>query len=760
MIRHLAALLLVMIVAALFCSCGRREGAASTAELRRALEDAPGIEICLAGGGGPESLLRQRIIAAARVLEERSGKTVTVLQAGEPGRSSWPRIVLGSLDDPLVRRLLEGVGGELTDSGLHLGGQTMARGDEILLACAEDPERPGLPLNLFVASGPRLLLGVIEDLTPAARAGVRLFGKSRSVVQYSTTGEGRGAAASLVRPWPDQEVAHRHPAFILKRTRAVDPARALEYGKRIEAVFGAVAGWSGEVGAGYQSILSVSSTAEQRELTGGVGLAATGGRPSSLVVLLAPGVPDDGGAAVARAAARFSSGEPVASWMLDGAGIDAAGSWWGVPLEAWGAHLVSGGHFPELNEIVDGGSIDRLSMHQLAPARGLLFRFLRESRGPAALRSLWSGESEFQLTGDLEEPFAAWLRSREVAYPGREHESRIEALNAAEFLRGLAIDSDAGLGGGFDRRHLPAGTADLSQLGINSISVTSFFVEERPVPLSCGGALPPGRESLEGDAAIAQALAESRSSGARWTLLEPHLLLGGSAGYSARLRRTDHDHWREFFDALHPMVVHYSLLAELIGVDILCLGVELRENGGGSELNPEVLSYQDDEWGAAIAAARRAFGGALTYAAGSPGEMESFPHWLILDYVGISFYPRLSALGRPPFGDLSLRRCFSDHLARLAEVTATIDRPVLFVEAGLRSTRFASTETELGPGAADEGEQERALRQLRMAFEEQAERGFDPAGIFFWKWEGGGERGYELVGKPALGEISGFGAGR
>ncbi|MEM7518688.1 MAG: hypothetical protein AAF368_17415, partial [Planctomycetota bacterium] len=125
---------------------------------------------------------------------------------------------------------------------------------------------------------------------------------------------------------------------------------------------------------------------------GGLALSRTNPIGRSVDVLLAPDLPDDGGAAAASLRAFDRSGQVAASWVSDGMGLHAAGSWWGRDLKDWVTRLLPVGATKDptwmpslLEEALSPKADQKLSAHVALPLRGLLFE---------RIASLWSESRE------------------------------------------------------------------------------------------------------------------------------------------------------------------------------------------------------------------------------------------------------------------------------------------------------------------------------------------------------------------------------
>lgn len=755
---------LVAVSLALCSGCERRgpgQPARSAADLEIGLARVASVEL----RAGEESLL-PHLERAARVLARRTGWRVSAPAPGEPGARGSARVVVGSFRDPEVGELLAALGArvgpaegrrvEVEYEGLRLRGA-----GAVLRASFEDPRRPGLPVALIAGASLPSILPLLEDLRIPARPAVEVRLRGATVLEQRLaldgsprrgTARGTAAARGAWRGFP-APVETRDAGLSPRVAPGVDRERAAQYVAQAERARVALRAWLDRpLSEGPISFALVAESAQALQRCGRVALAAPEPLSPAITVLLSPGLPHDSGAAVARASLLQSLGPPAEPWLLDGAAIDAAGAWWGVELERG-----PGGAprwLPALAEIVDAGALDRHSMHVLAPARGLLFRFLRERLGAAALLAMWRGEAGPSLV-ELELEFRAAFGALGPPVP-----ARARRPEGAGFVRGLAIDSLLAPGGSVASRSLGRSLAEAARHGADAFSFTSYSYVRPPDPALPGGRLSLGLESVEGDAALAAAIATARASGARTILLQPHVLAGESGGHWAWRHRTLERDWDEFFDAFEPWLLHYALLAEHTGCDILCVGTEILPLLYESGVKQEVMEHIARRWTAAIAKVRSVYGGALTYAARWPHEALALPFWEQLDFVGATLYPDLLAADGSRPDERALELALQRDLGALADFAREQGRPLLLVELGFRSTRLATYEGDVGPGELDLEEQLRCYRQLARALA-QARRASDSlAGLFVWKWEvdplasPAAARGFGPRGKPAEGFLA------
>lgn len=258
----------------------------------------------------------------------------------------------------------------------------------------------------------------------------------------------------------------------------------------------------------------------------------------------------------------------------------------------------------------------------------------------------------------------------------------------------------------------------LKALGVTHISATPFgyqrALEDTAIVYGADSSLPDG--SL-------LALAEQARGLGLAVCLKPHIW--SNAFWRGDASRQDIDPgseagWRAWFQSYTAFAVHYAALAERMGAEVYCVGLEYLK---ATEQNPGA-------WAAVAEACRRVYGGALTYAANWWREVEIFADWSAYDFIGVNAYPPLT---EHPDPDLqALVAGWDAHLDLLERVhRGNGERPVLVTEAGICATSGAAARPwdQGHRGAHDPELQARTYEALLHA------GGRRPwlAGVYFWK---------------------------
>ena len=435
-------------------------------------------------------------------------------------------------------------------------------------------------------------------------------------------------------------------------------------------------------------------------------------------------------------------GPPAHPLLERGIAALHAPEWGGRGVRYWAARYHRAGLAPPLAELLRTPWAGEASPLLAAPLAGVLVEFLLARWSP---------------TGFLER-YAAWTpEAREIE--GLEagwsyHLDRVLAAHRTAIERELAERERArrrglppllgfnyanegyGRHAGYLSERSDSSVARIARTGASAIAVLPYAT--MPSPSRPGALRPPTRAGSETDEAVVQAIRAAEREGLT-VLLKPHIWVRGSwpGAIAFRFRRE----WDRFFEAYGRWILHYAILAEMHGVPVFSVGVELSEATRGRE----------EEWAAIVRRVRSVYSGSLVYAANWGAEFEEFGGWELFDYLGVDAYYPLA--GDPEASDGELLRGAHAMLDRIEAVSLRSNRRVLFTEIGFASTRASWVrpwEGHLGsePSVTDQ------LRSYRAVTEAMEGREWI-AGVLWWDWPSDpraavrDRRGFTPAGKPA-----------
>lgn len=435
-------------------------------------------------------------------------------------------------------------------------------------------------------------------------------------------------------------------------------------------------------------------------------------------------------------------GPPALPLLERGIAALHAPEWGGRGVRYWAARYHRAGLAPPLAELLRTPWSGEVSPLLAAPLAGVLVEFLLARWSP---------------TGFLER-YAAWTPdAREIE--GLEagwsyHLDRVLAAHRSAIERELAeaergrrrglppvlgfnyANEGYGRHAGYLSERSDASIARIARTGASGIAVlpyASMPSASRPEVLR-----PPTRAGSETDEAVVQAIRAAKREGLT-VLLKPHIWVRGSwpGAIAFRFRRE----WDRFFEAYGRWILHYAILAEMHGVPVFSVGVELSEATRGRE----------EEWTAIVRRVRSIYSGSLVYAANWGAEFEGFGAWELFDYLGVDAYYPLA--GDAEASDDELLRGAHAMLDRIGAVSLRSGRRVLFTEIGFASTRASWVRPWEGhlnaePSVTDQ------LRSYRAVTEAMEGREWI-AGVLWWAWPSDlraairDRRGFTPAGKPA-----------
>lgn len=262
---------------------------------------------------------------------------------------------------------------------------------------------------------------------------------------------------------------------------------------------------------------------------------------------------------------------------------------------------------------------------------------------------------------------------------------------------------------GYDGPSLDQSLREMSAVGANWVQFTPTWSQQ-------------GRNSSEvfptartvSDQGLRRAVTLAHTLGLN-VFLKPHIDLTDPLRDSRNtINPNDRAAW---FDSYTAFITHYASMAQESGVEQFAVGTELS-------------SVSDDRpaWLRVIGAVRDRYTGTLTYAAGR--DWDRVPFWDALDLIGIDAYPSLSS---GPTADVpALRQAFEPYVDKLAAMSATYGRRVLFTEAGFTSQDGTTTDPSNWriSRTPNQAEQSAGYEALLATFSGQPWW----AGVFWWVW--------------------------
>lgn len=200
------------------------------------------------------------------------------------------------------------------------------------------------------------------------------------------------------------------------------------------------------------------------------------------------------------------------------------------------------------------------------------------------------------------------------------------------------------------------------------------------------------------------------------TMLKPQIWISGS--YTGAFTLANESDWLQWENNYRNYVMGYARLADSIGIEMFCIGTELK------------LAVQNRPvfWNGLIDSIKTFYEGKLIYAA-NWDDYQLVPFWSKLDYIGIDGYFPLSVSDTPAVSDLVIS--WQSTVAAIDQYRISQNRPVVFTEIGYKSVNACAHEPWNPTSQIVNLEaQANATQAFFEAF------GNKPwfKGVFFWKW--------------------------
>lgn len=200
-------------------------------------------------------------------------------------------------------------------------------------------------------------------------------------------------------------------------------------------------------------------------------------------------------------------------------------------------------------------------------------------------------------------------------------------------------------------------------------------------------------------------------------MLKPHVWVMGE-GWAGDFDLSDEADWVSWEKDYRAYILHQAILADSMGVEMLCIGTEYRK----------AVVKRPDFWVKLISEVREVYAGKLTYAA-NWDNYENVRFWSQLDFIGIDAYFPLDTAVKPSVQDLEIR--WRPLVAELQQFSRKNQKPILFTEYGYQGLEHTvGNHWEIDKSRLCPDCQAEAYEALYRAIWHQDWF----VGGFFWKW--------------------------
>ena len=775
----LFAIVVVLAALGLACSGHRGEGEGSW-RLFRALHAARGLALVTAEPDLAEELRTH--VAVFR------GSLPLDTQVVSEAPRGFARVLFKRLDDPELPRLTAGWpiafgpdGPRLeADAPLPLDGPR----DAFRLTC-EDPERPGLPLNVVCGGAEVPLAELVDLLRPSWRPGLLAWRDGHALAFAA------GVDAERVRllEEPREFLPVVGSPIACRRSPAVGAEDARAYTEAVLDSFERLRRWSprggqttpvgpvvltdrplgilppvlSEAGSAPASGSNepAGKTANRRGLRplgsplavhelladpddgalGPGGLGAFGDRASSLFFPRA-GAPalHDSGAAAVSASLRARFGRPAEPWLGTAMGVAVGGTWWGEPLEETVVRLGRSGALPSFDELFDPLARAAYSVHELSPLRAfaLWLHFQNEagSERLADATELWREGFDEEARARLADVYAQATRALFEAGP-EATQSVPERPYRGLFVRGTETLED-----------LEPFLERVARSGADTVAIEVLVALDAP-PFRQG--LPVASGASASDAQLLRLFTAARVKGLRPALVLSVLAAPTSTTLDRVSRILPRD-WEELFQRFVPLVSHYANVARLGDCELFCIASELGKLSDLTKLEGDARKREAKRvgWQSLMARAQALFDETLVASAVRSSTLKND---VFATYFPVLAVPSLPMQQGPAENAAVLRGKLRNALQKLAKEAQSAGKPLLLLPWGAPACEASEARGEHPVPLVDELAQERVFDALGEVLDDVwAQSWF--GGAFVWyaappettrptPW------GFQVFGRPA-----------
>lgn len=316
-------------------------------------------------------------------------------------------------------------------------------------------------------------------------------------------------------------------------------------------------------------------------------------------------------------------------------------------------------------------------------------------------------------------------------------------INSIPYFKGFSFAHSNGVSSGYMSKQSKESLKTLHELGTNAVSLTPFGYAKNETESTVYFVLDNTWDETLGS--LFKANDDAQLLGMH-VMMKPHIWLGNGK-WCGEITITDSGELKKWENAYCQFITYHGLIAELAGMQSLCVAVEL----------PHIVQHTD-MWRRIIRCARGAFSGQLTYGANWMDEYDGITFWNDLDFIGIQNYFPLSKSKEEPSAEMYSRA--KELSVTLSEFSKKWNRPIVFTEAGFPSIEYGLMSPHREDFSQNRSEDSQALG-YSILFEEFSQQPWFK-GFFWWKWESGNssrrssDKSFHIRGKKAESVVKKF----
>lgn len=255
----------------------------------------------------------------------------------------------------------------------------------------------------------------------------------------------------------------------------------------------------------------------------------------------------------------------------------------------------------------------------------------------------------------------------------------------------------------------------IQQLGANWISVMPYaFTRNGSPDIQFNSNWQWRGEREEGVIETIKAVKANKMS----VMMKPHLWIHNQ--FTGDVAFTADEDWKRWESSYRDYVLYYAELSEREGVEMFCIGTELKT----------FINRRPVFWIQLIRDIQKVYSGKLTYAA-NWDNFADIPFWDRLDYIGVDAYFPICSLQTPTHE--SLAEGWKPWITKMQKVSEQHNKDILFTEIGYRSMDYCAKEPWVSYKSFGEENQEAQANCLKAFFHVVEQNSFIK-GAFLWKW--------------------------